>query len=138
MTRPTSSSIVSLDSTETVRVPELSLLNVGVVSAGDQELPIGTPGASFRRPISTSTLSLTISTATAGRTSRTSRLHFNQMTRIAANEPVSAFDYNGNGRIDFAEVFLVRSHSIDMLPTERCRGQPRRERVPGRDGDANI
>ena len=26
------------------------------------------------------------------------------MTWIAANEPVAAFDYNGNGRIDFADV----------------------------------
>jgi PKD repeat protein len=31
-------------------------------------------------------------------------LYFNQMTWIAANEPVSAFDYNGNTRIDFADV----------------------------------
>ncbi len=29
---------------------------------------------------------------------------FNQMTWIAANEPVSAFDYNANGRIDVADV----------------------------------
>ncbi len=26
------------------------------------------------------------------------------MTRIAENEPVAAFDYDGNGRIDFADV----------------------------------
>jgi PKD repeat protein len=26
------------------------------------------------------------------------------MTWIAANEPVALFDYNGNGRIDFADV----------------------------------
>ena len=31
-------------------------------------------------------------------------LYFNQMTWIAANEPVAAFDYNGNGRIDYADV----------------------------------
>lgn len=30
--------------------------------------------------------------------------YFNRMTRIAANGPIVAFDYNGNGRIDFAEV----------------------------------
>ena len=31
-------------------------------------------------------------------------LYFNQMTWIAANEPVGLFDYNGNLRIDFADV----------------------------------
>ncbi|MEN6516740.1 MAG: hypothetical protein ABFC38_00940 [Methanospirillum sp.] len=31
-------------------------------------------------------------------------LYFNSMTRIAVNEPVSAFDDNGNGRIDFVDV----------------------------------
>ena len=31
-------------------------------------------------------------------------LYFNQMSRIAANEPVAAFDYNKNGRVDFADV----------------------------------
>ena len=31
-------------------------------------------------------------------------LYFNQMSRIAANEPIAAFDYNGNGRIDFADI----------------------------------
>ena len=31
-------------------------------------------------------------------------LYFNQLGWIAANEPVAAFDYNGNGRIDFADV----------------------------------
>ena len=31
-------------------------------------------------------------------------LYFNQMTWIAANEPVAAFDCNANGRIDFADV----------------------------------
>jgi PKD repeat protein len=31
-------------------------------------------------------------------------LYFNQMTWIAANEPVAFFDYNGNSRIDFADV----------------------------------
>ncbi len=34
-------------------------------------------------------------------------LYFNQMTWIAANEPVVAFDYNGTGRIDFADVVLL-------------------------------
>jgi PKD repeat protein len=29
---------------------------------------------------------------------------FNQMTWIAANEPVALFDFNGNSRIDFADV----------------------------------
>ena len=31
-------------------------------------------------------------------------LYFNQMSWIAANEPVEGFDYNGNDRIDFADV----------------------------------
>ena len=31
-------------------------------------------------------------------------LYFDQMTWIAANEPLAAFDYSGNGRIDFADV----------------------------------
>ncbi len=31
-------------------------------------------------------------------------LYFNQMTWIAANEPLAAFDVNKNGRIDFADV----------------------------------
>ena len=30
-------------------------------------------------------------------------LFFNQMTWIVADEPVAAYDYNGNGRIDFAD-----------------------------------
>jgi hypothetical protein len=29
---------------------------------------------------------------------------FNQTTWIAASEPVEGFDYNGNDRIDFADV----------------------------------
>jgi PKD repeat protein len=29
---------------------------------------------------------------------------FNQMQWISANEPVSAFDFNGNGRIDFNDI----------------------------------
>jgi PKD repeat protein len=37
-------------------------------------------------------------------------LYFNQMTWIAANEPLSAFDYNGNGRIDFAGVVWLFNH----------------------------
>lgn len=28
------------------------------------------------------------------------------LDRIAANEPISGFDYHGNGRIDFADVGL--------------------------------
>jgi len=31
-------------------------------------------------------------------------LYFNQMTWIAANEPIAAFDLNANGRIDFADI----------------------------------
>ena len=31
-------------------------------------------------------------------------LFFNQVSWIAANEPIAAFDYIGNGRIDFADV----------------------------------
>jgi len=34
-------------------------------------------------------------------------LYFNQMTWIAANEPVSAFDLNRNGRIDFADIVAL-------------------------------
>jgi hypothetical protein len=37
-------------------------------------------------------------------------LFFNQMTWIAANEPLSAFDYTKNGRIDFADVVWLFSH----------------------------
>ena len=37
-------------------------------------------------------------------------LYFNQMAWIAANEPVEAFDYNGNGRIDFAEIVWLFNH----------------------------
>jgi PKD repeat protein len=31
-------------------------------------------------------------------------LYFNQMTWIAAHEPIALFDLNGNGRIDFADI----------------------------------
>ena len=34
-------------------------------------------------------------------------LYFNQMTWIAANEPIASFDCNGNGRIDFADVVAL-------------------------------
>ena len=34
-------------------------------------------------------------------------LYFNQMSWIAANEPVPLFDCNGNGRIDFADVVAL-------------------------------
>jgi len=37
-------------------------------------------------------------------------LYFNEMAWITANEPVPAFDYNGNGRIDFADV--VRLYNL--------------------------
>ena len=37
-------------------------------------------------------------------------LYFNQMTWIAANEPVAAFDFNGNGRIDFADIAWLFDH----------------------------
>ena len=37
-------------------------------------------------------------------------LFFNEMAWIAANEPVSAFDYNGNKRIDFADVVWLFNH----------------------------
>ena len=37
-------------------------------------------------------------------------LYFNQMTWIAANEPVALFDCNGNGRIDFADVVWLLNH----------------------------
>jgi PKD repeat protein len=36
-------------------------------------------------------------------------LYINQMGWIAANEPVSLFDCNGNGRIDFADVVWLVS-----------------------------
>lgn len=32
------------------------------------------------------------------------------MTWIAANEPLKAFDYNANGRIDFADVVWLFNH----------------------------
>lgn len=35
---------------------------------------------------------------------------FNPMAWIGANEPVTAFDYNGNGRTDFADVVLLFNH----------------------------
>jgi len=34
-------------------------------------------------------------------------LCFNQLTWIAANEPISASDLNGNGRIDFADIVAL-------------------------------
>ncbi|MEN6342837.1 MAG: PKD domain-containing protein [Methanospirillum sp.] len=37
-------------------------------------------------------------------------LYFNQMTWIAGNEPVAAFDCNANGRIDFADVVWLFNH----------------------------
>jgi PKD repeat protein len=37
-------------------------------------------------------------------------LFFNQMTWIAANEPLAAFDGNANGRIDFADVVWLFTH----------------------------
>jgi hypothetical protein len=37
-------------------------------------------------------------------------LYFNQMSWITANEPLSAFDYNGNSRIDFADVVWLFNH----------------------------
>jgi PKD repeat protein len=37
-------------------------------------------------------------------------LYFNQMAWIGANEPPAAFDYNGNGRIDFADVTWLFNH----------------------------
>jgi PKD repeat protein len=37
-------------------------------------------------------------------------LYFNSMEWIAANEPVSGFDCNGNGRVDFADVVWLFNH----------------------------
>ena len=37
-------------------------------------------------------------------------LFFNQMSWIAANEPVWRFDYNANGRIDFSDVVWLFNH----------------------------
>ena len=34
-------------------------------------------------------------------------LFFTQLDWIAANEPVTAFDLNGNGRIDFGDIVLL-------------------------------
>jgi len=34
-------------------------------------------------------------------------LCFNPMRRIAANEQIAAFDLNGNGRIDFADIVAL-------------------------------
>ncbi|NLX49895.1 MAG: hypothetical protein GXY82_08520 [Methanospirillum sp.] len=40
-------------------------------------------------------------------------LYFNQVTWIAGNEPVSAFDYNANGRIDYNDaVWLFNQLSV--------------------------
>lgn len=44
-------------------------------------------------------------------------LYFNQMAWIAANEPVSAFDYNGNSRIDFADVVQLFNSLGGSTPT---------------------
>ncbi len=35
---------------------------------------------------------------------------FNQVNWIAANEPVVRFDFNDNGRIDFADVVWLFNH----------------------------
>jgi outer membrane protein assembly factor BamB len=37
---------------------------------------------------------------------------FNNMEWIATNEPTSAFDFNGNGRIDFGDVYKVYQMSV--------------------------
>lgn len=37
-------------------------------------------------------------------------LYYDQMIWIAANEPLSAFDYNANGRIDIADVVSLLNH----------------------------
>ncbi|MEN6342241.1 MAG: PKD domain-containing protein [Methanospirillum sp.] len=37
-------------------------------------------------------------------------LYFNQMSWIAANEPVGCFDCNANGRVDFADVVWLFNH----------------------------
>jgi tripartite motif-containing protein 71 len=37
-------------------------------------------------------------------------LYFNNMVWIAANEPISAFDYNGNDRFDFVDVVWLFTH----------------------------
>lgn len=37
-------------------------------------------------------------------------LSFNQMTWIPDNEPPAAFDYNKNGRIDFADITWLFNH----------------------------
>ncbi|MEN6341479.1 MAG: NosD domain-containing protein [Methanospirillum sp.] len=37
-------------------------------------------------------------------------LYFNQLSWIAANEPMAFFDYNANGRIDFSDVVWLFNH----------------------------
>ena len=37
-------------------------------------------------------------------------LYHNEMSLIAAKEPVAGFDYNDNGRIDFADVVWLVDH----------------------------
>ena len=44
-------------------------------------------------------------------------LYFNQLTWLAANEPVTAFDYNGNARIDFADVVALFNELGSSGPT---------------------
>ena len=39
-------------------------------------------------------------------------LYFNRMNRIADHEPVSAFDYNGNGWIEFGDVVWLFNHPL--------------------------
>ena len=46
-------------------------------------------------------------------------LFFNQMTWIAANQPVHRFDFNGNGRIDFADVVSLFNDMGSSPPPAR-------------------
>jgi len=48
-------------------------------------------------------------------------LSFNQMARIEENGPTALFSYNGNGRIDFADVTWLATTSEPSPPTFSCR-----------------
>ena len=47
-------------------------------------------------------------------------LFFNQMDWITANEPVTAFDMNGNGRIDFNDIVRLFEEIDNFGTTTRA------------------
>ena len=56
-------------------------------------------------------------------------LHFTRMSWIAANEPVYAFDYNVNTRIDFADLVWLVTHLQSYSIFPKLRQNPGRVRV---------